>query len=55
MVLEKTFKFNINEVMIQTQKHPSLNKQAVLREKKVSRTVFEARKMAGSATYKQRK
>ena len=38
--------YTINEVMIEV-----LNKQAV--ENKVHRTLFEARKVAGSATYKQ--
>ena len=34
---------------------PSLNKHAILRENQVPRTPFEARIVAGSATYKQSK
>ena len=44
--------------MIQTQKYlffRRVNKQAVLREKKVPRTLFEVRGVAGSAKYLQSK
>ena len=45
--------YNMNEVVIQTF-FPSVNKQAVLKGKYGPRTLFEASKVAGSATYKQR-
>ena len=48
---------NVNEIMTQTQNiwffiHNWVNK-LFLEENKVPRTLFEARKVAGSATYKQ--
>ena len=52
VVLEKKFNFNIhkiNTVIIKTQKYFELFSE----ENRVPRTLFEARKMAGSATYKQ--
>ena len=50
--------YNINEAVMQTQKYVlllRLNKQAALRGKLSSRRLFEAGKVAGSATYKQSK
>lgn len=51
--------YKINEVITQTQKYlffPRVNKQAVLREKKkVPRTLFKVRGVAGSAKYLQSK
>ena len=50
--------YNINDIIMQTQMYsffPLLNKQAVLRGKQCPRTLFEAWKVAGSATYNQSK